>query len=322
MMMILGYYKVLFFLCCVLFFGCAFFPSHQLVLEKDSAVSLSSSFTEDVVDPEDRYGFILNKDNITDDNDNYRKKEADFLFIADTSYHMVQHLEEVSTTFKGFLPRLSPVLWKMGVTNADYDPNTFSYFDRDLFKGRVMLLELNGNILPYRFLYPYFTNNEEVFLDTLKRYQVGDDISQSSDNQYINPCDLPPYCQGNIRSPIQSLISSFSVNVDLFRKNVDWFIAIIFTNGDDKYIDDNTINILTSELQKYHGLEKKIKIYSISIIPDDEKCLNSIKSAQYDFATASYSHNIHKVVQATGGDTLSICSPNYSSLADVIVQSL
>ncbi len=320
----LKYYKSLLFLCCVLFPGCAFFPSHQMVLEKPSEVEIaSSSFLEDIedvknaADDELRYGFVLN----SDDKNQNRQKEADFLFIADTSYNMVKHLEEVPNTFKGFLPRLSPVLWKMGVTNADYDPSTFSYFERDLFKGRVMLLELNGNILPYKFLYPYFTNSEEVFLDTLKRYQEGD-IPHSSSVQYINPCDLPPYCQGNIRSPIHSLISAFSVNIDLLRKNVDWFIAIIFTNGDDKYIDDNTNNILMSELQKYHGPKKKIRIYSIAIIPDDEKCLNNIKTAQYAFATASYSHNIHKVVRATGGDTLSICAPNYSSLADAIVQSL
>lgn len=286
-----------------------------MILEKTSSEEVfSSAFVEDVEGDEYRYGFVLNPDK-------NRQKKGDFLFLVDTSYHMVKHLEEVPNTFRGFVPRLSPISWKIGFTNADYDPSAFSYFDRDLFKGRVMLLEWNGNILPYRFLYPYFTNNEAVFLNTLKRYQAGD-ISNDSSDQYINPCDLPPYCQGNIRSPIRSLISAFSVNVDLFRKNVDWFIAIIFTNGDDPYVDDNTANILMSEWRKYHGPEKKIRIYSIAIIPDDEKCLNSIKSAQYDFATASYSHNIHKVVQATGGDTLSICAPNYSPLADVIVQSL
>ena len=314
--MIFQYYQTFGFLFCMFLCGCAFFPHHIVIDETGVEMSSSSvSLREGAMT--DGYGrgngFVLQPN---------RKRDADFLFVADTSYHMVKHLEEVPSTFKGFLPRLSSfLLFKMGVTNADYDPNVFSYFERDLFKGRVMWLELDGNLLPYKFLYPYFTKSEEVFLDTLKRYQAGD-IPNHAPDQYINPCDLPPYCQGNVRSPIQSLMSAFSVSTDLFRKNVDLFIAIIFTNGDDEYVDDNTANTLVSEFQKHHGPRKKIRIYSIAIIPEDEECLNSVSSAQYDFATATYSKNIHALVKATGGDTISICEPNYSPLADMIVQSL
>ena len=127
------------------------------------------------------------------------KKSVDILFVVDTSYSMVPYLEKVNQTFKDFIPKLSPVSWKIAFTNADYDPNAFSYYGRDLFNGKVMRLELNGSILPYNTLHVKSENSEGIFLDTLKRYEHGD-ISDLSPNQYINPCDLPPYCQGHIRN--------------------------------------------------------------------------------------------------------------------------
>ncbi len=245
-----------------------------------------------------------------------RLKEVDILFIVDTSYSMTRHLNKVDQTFKNFLAGLGPAYWKLTFTNADYDSKVFSYYNQDLFNGKAMFLELSGDLLPYKFLYSYVADGEDIFLDTLKRYQPGD-VSRYSD-QYINPCDLPPYCQGSVRDPIGSLISSFSANKDLFRKHAR-FVAVIFTNGDGKYLDSERV---FDEFQKHQGPNKEMKVYSIAVIPEDKNCLDKDKSAHYNFAHSTYSRNIHELVKATGGKTMSICAEDYSPLATAIVRDL
>ncbi len=302
------YNTVLFLLSIIFLSGCGFFP-----LGDDLRIGypLSSSSSPDLKftdNPEIRME-DLNK-----------KKKVDFLFIVDTSYPMVKYLQEVDETFKGFVTNLSPVTWKMAFTNADYDSSAFSYYNRDLFSGRAMKLELNGNILSYTFLHSSSQYRDEIFIDTLKRYEDGD-IPHLPPKKYINPCDLPPYCQGSIRSPIRSLVNSLSVNTGLVSRDSHAFVVIIFTNGDDTYIQDDVIDSFVGKFKEQYGAEKIIRIYSISIIPGDQDCFHQDQSTNY-FSDSSYSINIYKLVQATGGKAMSICSPDYSHLSSIIANSL
>lgn len=300
----------------VVFCGCGFFPSDSQITERDkitfSSVSLKEKEAEgDVQNEEEQQGIIVSN----------TKKKVDILFIVDTSYAMVKYLQSADQTFKNFISYLSPISWKIAFTNADYDFQSDSYYGRDLFNGKAMRLELNGNILPYRFLYPYVVNNRQIFLDTLKRYESGD-IQHISSDQYINPCDLPPYCQSNIRSPIGSLINSLSTNANFLREEAI-FVAVIFTNGDDVHVQESSA--AESFIRRFHeryGKEKKVLIYSISIFPGDDTCFNSNNDQKYDFAQVSYSENIHQFVRVTGGRALSICESDYSPLAAVIIRSL
>ena len=257
-----------------------------------------------------------------DDNDatGVKKKEIDIIFLIDTSYRMVYHLQEVSNTFKGFLKKLSSVSWKLAFTNTDYDSNAYAYYGRNLFFGRAMKLELKGIILPYSYLYHYSPQNEDIFMDTLRRYKEKDLMNIFGD-VYVNPCDLPPYCQGSISNPIQSLIQSFTVNRDMFRNNAD-FVGIIFTNGDNLHNENGLINKVIKEFQRIHGLKKKIRVYSISIIPEDQPCFTHDQSLQYEFAEPAYGKQIHELVKATEGKTISICAPSYAPLAEAIALSL
>ena len=249
-----------------------------------------------------------------------KKKSADFLFVVDTSYPMVKHLQKVDETFKNFVSNLSPITWRMAFTNADYDSNAFSYYGRDLFSGKTMQLELNGNILSHTFLHSSSQYRKEIFIDTLKRYEEGD-VEHLPPTQYINPCDLPPYCQGSIRSPIRSLMNSLVVNKGLIRKGSNAFIVVIFTNGDDIYVQDDVVDSFVNKFQEQYGSQKTIKIYSISIIPGDQECFHQDQATNY-FSDSSYGTKIYNLVQATGGEVLSICSPDYSHLASMIMHSL
>ena len=287
-------------LCFLFFCACGLFP-YTLLSESNF------SNEEGLLDP---------ADSPREYEESRRLKEVDILFIADTTYSMIKHLNKVDVTFRHFVPALSPAYWKMAFTNADSDPRAFSYYNRDLFKGKAMLLELSGELLPYQFLYSYVANKEQIFLDTLKRYQPGDLPRYAG--RYINPCDLPPYCQGGARTPIRSLISSFSANKDLFRRYAR-FTAVIFTNGDGEPIAPARV---LDEFQKAHGPDKEITVYSIAVIPEDKNCLDKDQSDHYSFAESAYSRNIHELVKATGGKTMSICADDYSPLAKAIVGAL
>ena len=300
------YNTVLFLLSTIFLSGCGFFPLGEDL--RIGNLTPTPTGLKAVDDSETRLG-NLNK-----------KKKVDFLFVVDTSYPMVKHLQKVDETFKSFVTNLSPVTWRMAFTNADYDSNAFSYYGRDLFSGRAMKLELNGNILSHTFLYSSSQYSDEIFIDTLKRYEEGD-IPHLSPQRYINPCDLPPYCQGSIRSPIRSLMNSLSINTGLIRKDSDAFVVIIFTNGDDTYVRDDVLNSFVDKLKKQYGSKKIIRIYSISIIPGDKDCFHYDQSTNY-FSDSSYGINIYKLVQATGGRVMSICSPDYSHLSAVIANSL
>ncbi len=305
---------LVFFFFSVFFCGCGFFPSDSQIMEKEEIITPSVSLKEEKEESEDH----SEEPSVIVSN---TRKKADILFIVDTSYAMVKYLQSVDKTFKNFISYLSPVSWKIAFTNADYDFHSGSYYSQDLFNGKAMRLELNGNILPYRFLYPYVVNNKQIFLDTLKRYEQGD-IKHTASGQYINPCDLPPYCQSNVRSPIGSLINSLSANKNFLRKEAI-FVAIIFTNGDDVHIrESSAANLFIRRFQENYGKEKKILIYSISIFPGDDTCFNSNNDEKYNFAKVSYSKNIHQFVRMTGGRALSICEPDYSPLATVIIRSL
>ncbi len=77
---------------------------------------------------------------------------------------------------------------------------------------------------------------------------------------------------------------------------------------------------LEINFQKHYGLHRKLKVYSIAIIPGDEICLQKISSARHNLPGISYAHKIYEVVRYTRGQIISICSSDYSNLARAIAQ--
>ena len=250
------------------------------------------------------------------------QKKVGIVFVIDTTYSMVRHLQQASHTFRNFIPALKPLDWQMMFTNADYNPNsTPAYYNSNLFMGQAMLLGWKNHVLPYKTLYSHSEKNQQVFLNTLKRYEQGD--SAVPNRPYINPCELPPFCQGSVRNPIQSLIQAFYANKAFFKSATN-FIAIIWTNGDNMHNTNHQKEEVTQTFQTLHGENKTLTVYSISIIPKDENCLKKDQKhfSPYRFAHSEPSHKIHELVRDTKGKTMNICDPDYSPLAKDITHSL
>ena len=248
------------------------------------------------------------------------QKKMDIIFVVDTAYPMIHHLEQVHHSFAGFLNELSSASWQMAFTNTDYDSSEFEYYRRDLFEGRWINLELEGQVLTDRVLYSNSDQKEKIFIDTLKRYNKGD-VSTLSD-QNINPCDLPPYCQGQISNPLHSLMMSVAINQYHFRKDAD-FVGIIFSNEDESTpVGADFLQRLNRLLHKNTEKQKNIKIFSISIVPDDRDCLQSNQNMSDNFGQPAYADSILEIIKATKGRMISICSSNFSPLAKAIADVL
>ncbi len=274
-------------------------------------------------------------------------KKMDILFVVNANPELMDvHLTKVKMQFKGFISALSSVDWKIGLTNADYDPTALANYRHDLLAGKIMPLEKAGTELSENVLYPHTSKPESVFLDTLKRYEA-QDIKKLVRNS-INPCRLPPYCHSQVNNPVQSLIQAISVNPGFFRQD-SHAVAVIFTNGDESALATSNIPLvaggattntggglhnniqtamrystqLTAQLvqtfQRHYGTHRALRVYSISIIPNDQYCLNQVASLHPQrLAKIGYSHTIYGVVAQTKGRIISICSANYSHLAQTI----
>ena len=292
------------------------------------------------------------------------QKQVDILFVVDANPELMDvYLKNVHQSFKGFIPALSEVDWKIGFTNADYDPAAGSYYRHDLLAGKIMPLENNHQELTEKALYFKTPKNEPIFLNTLKRFELKDAPRQTS----IRPCDLPPYCHSQAKNPVQSLIQAVSVNPGFFREN-SYAAAVIITNGDEQTIsglgaNDPGVNpvgmvhqvgakpgrvwlaspravqnpppslalsprqeagrrltsLLDQAFLRHYGPRRKLKVYSISIIPNDAFCLNQSASQHLqNLPEIAYSHTIYEVVMLTKGRMISICSPNYTALAKAL----
>ena len=249
------------------------------------------------------------------------RKAVDILFIVNTSYSMIPHLKRIGESFSGFINNLGNSSWRIGITNADVDPNATHYVNNHLFFGRLIPFEFMGEILPYTVLTSDNQKADTIFLQTLKRNSPTDAVLPTS-LLNINPCYAPPYCQGQVSNPIHSLIKSFAANPDFFRHAAD-LAVIIFTNGDETDFYDSIFQKLKTEFKNNFPSQKNLKVYGIFVIPGDNNCLLAQNHAiRYDFSLSTYGENIYRLVQATQGGALSICSINYSKLAKTIVHSL
>ena len=271
------------------------------------------------------------------------KKKIDILFVVDSNPALMDtYLKNVKNSFKDFVSILSAAVeWKIAFTNADYDPDSMDYYHHNLFAGNFMPLELNGEATLDHVLYSHSKNRDPIFLNTLKRYELGDVKGKN-----VDPCQLPPYCQSHIRNPVQSLLQAITFNPGFFRYDAH-AVAVIFTNGDEmsavaeKKDDTENVEVVNEQImeekntesiqdslavklqkvfQKHYGSYRSIRVFSISVIPDDEDCLNQV-ATERNVPGVAYSTHIYEVVKHTGGRMVSICSPHYSALASAIVHT-
>ncbi|MDE0119998.1 MAG: hypothetical protein OXM55_08345 [Bdellovibrionales bacterium] len=251
-------------------------------------------------------------------------RPLDFFFVMDTSSSMRHHLQEsvIKRKFSGFLSYFLEFDWQLIITNSNHSDNMFFLFNVGALKGKAMNLERNGTVLNFPYLHPEISGYNQIFLDSISRHRLGKykkDIGDGFGN--IDPCELPPYCEGNQEQPLRSLKSGLSKNQ--FREEAD-LVAIVISNSKERANDPASATQpeeVIEEFKKIHGEQKRFEVYGIIITEDDPNCLNENIAQQFFFPEGAISEKVIILSEITGGKVFSICSPDYQYLAQHIRDS-
>ena len=248
----------------------------------------------------------------------------DFLFVIDTSESMREHLISFREKFAKFLMYFSNFSWRLAITNADHGQHGFFLFNIGALKGEVIKLERDGSIINLRHLSRRVRNYNQIFLDSISRHRIGEYKQLEQDGwEYVDHCDLPPYCQGPNEQPLKALKAALGKNPDFFREDAD-LVAVVVSNSKEGVFNAESSTQpeeVIEQFRKIHGDEKRFKVYGIVILEDDVDCLEQNNAAQFLFPEGAFSERIARLSEMTGGAIFNICSQNYEELSHRIFQS-
>ncbi len=245
------------------------------------------------------------------------KKPVDILFVIDTSNSMYFYLNSAfEKRFSSFVSIINKNLdWRMFFTNAKYSDSSFNAFFSGAMNGEAMKLESEISILDR-----YYLDNTVPYYGEVFRYTITRDPERMDDHgQSGNHCSYPPYCQSGAETPLRALQSSFSANKHLTRKKAD-FVAVIITDTDEqplKGLVPVTGETIANEFKKVYGSQKRLMVFNLIVLPDDRECTREHEQEEEG-------RQICDVVgvKNIGGDNFSICSSDYSAVADAIVKEV
>ena len=247
-------------------------------------------------------------------------KKVDIIFVVDSSGSMDPFLRDVRQTFAGFIPSLSGLDWQMMFTTAER--NIGSMFSQN---GRAITLEDNGKLLVgQKYLTKETRNYQSVFLDTLGSHDASPSVrADGSPNRDTaeSPCLLAPGCQDWNEKPLEALKASFSNNRSFFRSGAD-VAVVIFSDSDEgeETPPENRVrtqDVIDAFQTEWGGENKRLKVYGIITTPNsakDEACRAKYSSGVWG-GEGIVSVELARMVQATGGASMSLCDQSYAALA-------
>ena len=252
-------------------------------------------------------------------------RPLDFFVVMDTSASMHHHLIIFKEKFFDFLRYFFGWNWKLAMTDANHGDNMFFLSNIGALKGKAMNLERDGTILDLRYLHPGILGYNQIFLDSISKHRPGEYTKHGGRDGFedVDPCDLPPYCQGDQEQPLRSLKSALSKNPDFFREEAD-LVAIVVSNSKERASDPGSATQpeeVIEEFERIHGTQKRFTVYGIIINENDPGCLNQNIIQQFFFPEGAISEKIAILSERTGGKTFSICSSDYQELAQHILDS-
>ncbi len=251
-------------------------------------------------------------------------RPLDILFVIDTSQSMSHHLKQFRKKFSGFLNFFEDLDWKLALTDADHGETGFFLFNIGALKGKTMPLELNGKILELHYLNPRVSNYNEIFLDSVSKHKFGEytTINNEGQKESVQPCHLPPFCQGLQEQPLKALKSALIQNEGFFRKSADLAVVIISNSkergGDFRAVEPKEV---IEQFRKTYGVQKRFEVYGIIITEEDEDCLKQNQDQQFWFPEGAFSKKIADLSLMTGGQVFNICAPHYQEVAQSIFHS-
>ena len=206
------------------------------------------------------------------------KRKLDILFVVDNSFSMADMQKELSKRLSNFLSHLKSVDWRIGVLTTDMGTRGRAYQ-----AGR--LLEFSSG---------------RKFIDA----------SDSSYNLMFSQTICRPETGSSSEYPIGALLKAMEKkdgeNQGFFRAG-SFVVAILLTNEDEhnsRRLAGTEPSALVNFFNTNMSSHQSLRVYGISILPNDRDCLNLQNHG-------SYAHKVNELVQATGGENISICSQDY-----------
>ena len=249
-----------------------------------------------------------------------RPRSLDILFVIDTSSSMDENLMFFKKKFSGFLSPLKSMDWRWGFTNAD-SGDSILLLDLGAAEGRLINLERDGIELFNRtYLDAGVQDYDRIFIDTVSKhgeFEYYSEWSEALEDEFIDQCDLPPYCQGYQEQPLKSLNLALTKNYDFFRSTAD-LAVVIMTNSEERANDpENAVKPeeVIKTFHRVHGSDKKFKVYSIIIPAGDEACIKENKDSQWFVPEGAHSQKAADLAHKTGGKVFNICAPHYEEVA-------
>ncbi len=230
--------------------------------------------------------------------------KVDILFVDDNSVSMETEQAALGTKFQSFVAELSGLDWQAGITTTDCSNGPWGICGS--------LLNMTGTSSPI--LTPSVPGFDQVFNNTIQR-----------------PETLGCAAAGQCPSGLEEAMKAASTAIDKRATNNAGFfrdgaaLAIVVLTDEDEQ-SDGTLPTATrpqtviNKVTAAFGADKKFKSYAITILSGDTQCLEQ-QRAQLN-GSPFYGTFAMELARLTGGQSVSICAPDYSVTLRQIGQDL
>ncbi len=232
------------------------------------------------------------------------KEKIDLLMVLDNSYSMRSILKSNDLKFAHFLDKLKPFDWR--VAFLDSQPT------RRGKKKLLMPLEMDGAlVLNRRYITKQTRSKNRLFIDTITK----------SNKQ--SPCRFSPGCGTSQERVLKSLSQYllFSKMPDtgsrFMRPDADLVVLIITDSHENRTIRERQTTA-QSFLQTFgnHFEGKNLTVHSFTVL--SSKCQRQIRKHAGE---GYFAPEVTLLTKKTDGSSFSICSDDYSVVADTIIQN-
>ena len=246
------------------------------------------------------------------------KEKVDIVFVVDSSYSMTPFLRKISQTFKGFIPTLRPLDWRIMFVTADQGDHKFFFNNAIARDGTAIPLEDDGTVVKGpRYITPQTKNHESIFMDSLRLHGFFEYMNEKGNTNKSN-CELSPYCQGGNEQPLKTLKVFFSKNRALFRPDAHT-VAVILSDSDEGIESKNRVkaeDVLQAFETEFKG-QKKLVVHGAIML--DRVCANKYSNGIGQYGEGRLGVELGRMVDLTGGVKKSFCNKSYLSIAKAIV---
>ena len=220
--------------------------------------------------------------------------KVDILFVADNSASMDPEQAALGQKFSALASALNGIDWQIGITTTNCSTDQWGIC------GSLLTMEGTAST---KILTPTTPAYEQLFRNTVQRPET------------LN-CVAKGICPSGNEEGLKAMVNSFakraSNNAGFFRDDTSLAIVEI-TDEDEQSTGTATATkpqAVVDAFRAAFGATKKLRTYAITILRGDAACFK--QQADQQGGIAAYGTHAIDLATLTGGQSVSICAPDYS----------